>query len=168
MRLLLTALGLAITFAALPVAFSQTSEATPNDTVRVNVTINPDRSRTVYEFDAARHKATATTTEPDGKLRGKILYELDDSGRFARGQVFGSDGRFRFNSVYKYDSSGRLQEESQRKTDDTLIARIVYSYDAVGKQTGYSIFDPSGKLVGRVGGPAGSPAPASKSRKRGR
>jgi hypothetical protein len=162
MRFLLPTFSCAITLLAAPVLHSQTVDASPTDTVRVNVTINPDQSRTVYEFDAGHRKATATTSERDGKLRGKIVYELDDANRFARGQVFGPDGRFRFNSLYKYDSSGRLQEEIQRKDDNALLARIVYSYDAAGKQTGYSIFDGSGKLVGRVGGPTASPAPKSR------
>jgi hypothetical protein len=158
MRLLLPTFGVSLTVLAASVS-AQAPDTSPNDTVRVNVTINPDASRTVYEFDATHHKATATTTDRDNKLRGKIVYDLDDAGRFARGQVFGPDGRFRFNSVYKYDSSGRLQEEIQRKNDDTLLAKIVYSYDATGKQTGYSIFDPAGKLVHRIGGPAPTPAP---------
>lgn len=165
MRFLLSALCFVLPLLVGPFLFSQAPEDSPNDTVRVNVTINPDESRTVYKFDAAHHKATATTTERDGKVRGKIVYQLDDAGRFARGQVFGPDGRFRFNSFYKYDGGGRLQEEIQRKNDDTLLAKIVYSYDAAGKQTGYSIFDPSGKLVGRVGGPTPSPPSSSKSRK---
>jgi YD repeat-containing protein len=145
--------------------FSQTPAAAENDAVRVNVTINPDESRTVYEFDPPHHKATATTTERDGKLRGKILYELDDTGRFASGRIFGPDGRFRFKSLYKYDSAGRLQEETQRGNDDTLLAKIVYSYNAAGKQTGYSIFDASGKLIGRTSAPTPTPTSSAKPHK---
>ena len=147
------------------VAFTQTASPTENDAVRVNVTINPDESRTVYEFDPPHHKATATTTERDGKLRGKALYELDDTGRFASGRIFGPDGRFRFKSLYKYDSAGRLQEETQRGNDDTLLAKIVYSYDSAGKQTGYSIFDASGKLIGRTSPPTPTPTSSAKPHK---
>jgi len=74
-----------------------------NDSVRVNVTVNADGSRTAYEFDQPNHKATATTTEPDGKPRSKIRYKLDDAGRFASGVVYGPDGKFRFKSRYKYE-----------------------------------------------------------------
>ncbi|MEY2439461.1 MAG: hypothetical protein QOI34_846, partial [Verrucomicrobiota bacterium] len=34
--------------------------APDNDAVRVSVTLNPDGSRTAYQFDQAHHKATAT------------------------------------------------------------------------------------------------------------
>ena len=153
-------------FLSAPLASSQTPEANPNDTVRVNVTVNPDNSRTVYKFDPANHKATATTTEPDGRPRGRIEYELDDAGRFSRGQIFGPDGRFRFTSYYKYDSAGRILEETQRGNDDKLAGKIVYHYDPAGKQTGYSIFDGSGKLVNPVGAPAPSPSASAKTRKK--
>jgi hypothetical protein len=146
-------------------AFSQMPAPAEDDTVRVKVTINPDESRTVYEFDPPHHKATGTTTERDGKLRGKILYELDDTGRFASGRIFGPDGRFRFKSLYKYDSAGRLQEETQRGNDDSLLARIVYSYDSEGKQTGYSIFDASGKLIGQTSPPTPTPTSSAKPQK---
>jgi hypothetical protein len=169
MRFLLPTISVGLTFLSWPL-LSQTPETSPNDTdtVRVNVTINPDESRTVYQFDPVHHKATATTTDRDGKPRGKIEYTTDQAGRFSSGRVFGADGHFRFTSYYKYDAGGRLQEETQRRDDDTLVAKIVYSYDAAGKQTGYTIFDATGKLVGRVGGPSPSPSVSAKSRKGGR
>jgi hypothetical protein len=168
MRLFLPALIFAVTILIKAVVLSQTPEASPNDAVRVNVTINPDESRTVYEFDQAHHKATATTTERDGKVRGKVQYELDDAGRFASGQIFGPDGRFRFKSLYKYDNAGRLQEETQRGKDDALLAKIAYNYDSAGKQTGYSIFDASGKLIGRTSASTPTPASSTKPHKSGR
>src|SRR5207249_6281504 len=70
------------------------------DDVRT-ITVNPDGSRTAYEFDRAHHKATATTTEADGKPGGKIQYELDDAGRFARSRISVPNGQFKFRSVYK-------------------------------------------------------------------
>jgi YD repeat-containing protein len=167
MRLSLPTVGVAVTFLSRFLLFSQTPDSSPNDTIRVNVTINPDESRTVYEFDPAHHKATATTTERDGTPRGKIEYNIDQAGRFSSGRVFGSDGRFRFHSFYKYDAAGRLQEETQRRNDDTLLAKIVYNYDAAGKRTGYVVFDAAGKLVGRVGAPAPSPSVPAKARKGG-
>ena len=90
----------------------------------------------------------ATTTDPDGKLRETIRYELDDAGRFSSGEISGPDGRLRFKSRYKYDDAGHLLEETQSAENGTLLHKIVYSYDAAGKQTGYSVFDTSGKLVG--------------------
>ena len=128
--------------------FSQSPGQASTDAVRVTMSMHPDGSRTVYKFDNAQHKAVATTTGPDGKVRETIRYELDDAGRFATGEVSGPDGRLRFKSRYKYDDAGRLLEETQSAKDGPLLHRIVYSYDAAGKQIGYSVFDASGKLVG--------------------
>ncbi|PYL65923.1 MAG: hypothetical protein DMF20_07840 [Verrucomicrobia bacterium] len=162
--------GLAMTSAlficANTIGFSQSSDQTSNDAVRVTVSMHPDGSRTVYKFDGAQHKAVATTTGEDGKLRETIRYELDEAGRFSSGEVSGSDGRFRFKSRYKYDDAGRLREETQSAEDGTVMHKIVYSYDASGKQTGYSIFDGSGKLLGRrtsaTTRPSSSPKPREK------
>ena len=95
------------------IGLSQSPEQTGNDAVRVTVSMHPDGSRTVYEFDNAQHKAVATTTDPDGKLRETIRYELDEAGRFSSGEISGPDGRLRFKSRYKYDDAGRLLEEIQ-------------------------------------------------------
>jgi len=141
-------------------AFSQSPERPENGAVRVTVSMNTDGSRTVYEFDDAQHKAIATTTGEDGKLREKIRYDIDEAGRFSSGTIFGPDGHLRFKSRYKYDSSGRLQEETQSAENGTLLHKIVYSYDQTGKRTGYSIFDTDGKLVGRT--VAGSRSPKQK------
>jgi YD repeat-containing protein len=142
-----------------PSAFSQLADQTEQSTVRVTVSMKPDGSRTVYKFDDAQHKAAATTTGPDGKLREKIRYQLDDAGRYSSGMVFGADGRLRFKSQYKYDSAGRLQEETQAAENDTVLHKIVYDYDQQGKPAGYSIFDASGKLVGRTSAVRPSPTP---------
>ena len=90
-------------------------------------------------------------------MRSKIRYQLDDAGRFASGLVFGPDEKFRFKSNYKYDGAGRIEEETQLGKDDAVLNKIVYSYDAAGKQTGYSIFDGSGKLSGTNGNPSAEP-----------
>ena len=147
-------------------AFSQPTDQA--ETVRVTVSMNADGSRTVYKFDEAQHKAVATTTGQDGKVRGKIRYQLDDAGRYSSGMVFGADGRLRFKSHYKYDNAGRLQEETQAAENDALLHKIVYSYDQEGKQIGYSIFDASGKLIGRTSAPSAtsSPKPREKSGQR--
>lgn len=127
---------------------SQSSEQTQSDAVRVRISMHPDGSRTVYKFDNSAHKAVATTTDPDGKLRETIRYELDDAGRFSSGEISGPDGHLRFKSHYKYDDAGHLLEEVQSTKDGVPLHKIVYSYDASGKQTGYSVFDAAGKLVG--------------------
>jgi hypothetical protein len=132
-----------------PSIFSQPLDPQSNS-VRVNVTINPDGSRTSYEFDSGNHKATATTTGTDGKQTGKIVYKLDEHDRFASGQVFGPDGKFVFNTTYKYDTGGRILEETRSQQDGTVFMRIVYSYDANGKQSGYSVYDGAGKLLGKT------------------
>lgn len=149
-------LPLLLSFASL--AFPQATAPPENDAVRVNVTLNADGSRTVYQFDQPHRKATATTTERDGKVRGKIQYELDDAGRFSSGRVFGPDGNFRFRTLYKYDSAGRLEAETQIGNDDAVLSKIAYSYDQSGKQTGYSIFDGKGRLIGQMPSPTASPS----------
>src|SRR6266513_4584150 len=148
------------------VGLSQSTEQTQGDAVRVTVSMHPDGSRTVYKFDNAEHKAVATTTDPDGKLREMIRYELDEAGRVSSGEISGPDGRLRFKSRYKYDDAGPLLEETQSAGNGTLLHKIVYSYDASGKQTGYSVFDASGKLVGGKSTakvrPSSSPKPREK------
>ena len=149
------------------IGFSQSPEQTGSDTVRVTVSMHPDGSRTVYKFDNAQHKAVATTTDPDGKLRETIRYELDDAGHFSSGEISGPDGRLRFKSRYKYDDAGHILEETQSAADGTLLHKIVYSYDASGKQTGYSVFDASGKLVGGKSTAKVRPSSSPKAREKG-
>ena len=146
------------------IGFGQSPDKVENNSVRVTVSMNADGSRTVYQFDDAQHTAVATTSSPDGKLLQKIQYEIDDMGRFSSGIIFGPDGRIQFKSRYKYDSAGRLQEETQSKEDGVLLHRIVHNYDPSGKETGYSIFDASGKPIGRVSAPPLSPTPSPKAR----
>jgi len=141
---------------------AQTPATSPNDAVRVRVTLNADGSRTIYQFDNAKHEAIATTTDPNGQPRGKIVYQIGDAGRFVSGVVFEPDGRFLFKSVYKYDAAGRLEEETHLGKDDAVINKIVYKYDAKGKQIGYSVFDPTGKLLSGVASP--TPTASSKPR----
>jgi hypothetical protein len=149
------------------VGLGQVSEQTGSDAVRVTVSMHPDGSRTIYKFDNAQHKAVATTTDQDGKLRETIRYELDDAGRFSSGEISGPDGRLRFKSRYKYDDAGRLLEETQSAEDGKFLHRIVYSYDASGKQSGYSVLDASGKLVGGKSAAKTSPASSPKAREKG-
>jgi hypothetical protein len=143
---------------------SQAPEKTEINPARVTVSMNADGSRTVYQFDDTQRRAIATTTGRDGKVRQTIRYELDDAGRFSSGRIFGPDGRLRLKSRYTYDNAGRLQEETQSAEDGTLLHKIVYSYDQNGKQTGYSIFDAAGKLLGRTTPLVTSPSSSPKSR----
>jgi hypothetical protein len=138
----------------------------PTDAVRVTMSMHPDGSRTVYNFDNAQHTAVSTTTDSDGKVRQTIRYQLDNAGRFSTGEVSGPDGRVRLKSRYKYDDAGRILEEAQSAADGTLLHRIVYSYDSTGKQTGYSVFDASGKLVSRTGGAAARQSPSPRPREK--
>jgi antitoxin component YwqK of YwqJK toxin-antitoxin module len=148
------------------IALSQDREKTEINATRATVSINADGSRTVYQFDDAQHKAIATTTGQDGKLRQTIRYALDDSARFSSGRIFGPDGRLRFESRYTYDNAGRLQEETQSAEDGSLLHKIVYSYDQNAKQIGYSIFDASGKLLGRTTPLITAPSSSPKSREK--
>src|SRR5262245_32301531 len=138
----------------------------PSDAVRVTMSMHPDGSRTVYNFDNPQHTAVATTTDPDGKVRQTVRYQLDNAGRFATGEVSGPDGRIRLKSRYKYDDTGHILDEDQSAADGTILHKIVYSYDSAGKQTGYSVFDASGKLVSRTGGPVARPSPSPKPREK--
>jgi hypothetical protein len=139
------------------------AQQSSTDAVRVTMSMHPDGSRTVYNFDNAQHTAVATTTDPDGKVRETIRYQLDSAGRFSTGEVSGPDGRIRLRSRYKYNDAGHILEEAQSAADGTVLHRIVYSYDPAGKQTGYSVFDASGKLVSRTGGVSARPSPSPKS-----
>jgi hypothetical protein len=137
------------------------------DAVRVTMSMHPDGSRTTYNFDNAQHTAVATTTDPDGKVRQTVRYQLDNAGRFATGEVSGPDGRVRLKSRYKYDDAGHILEEAQSAADGTPLHKIVYSYDSAGKQTGYSVFDASGKLISRTGGGAPArPSPSPRAQQR--
>lgn len=139
---------------------AQLAEGVKGDTVRVTVSINQDGSRTAYEFDPAKKKATATIVNADGKPQGKIFYELDDAGRFATGEVLDAAGRFQFKTLYKYDANGPLLEETQLTKDGTVVHKLVYAYGPDGKQTGYSVYDGRGKLLGQT--KPVSPLPAVK------
>jgi len=120
------------------------------ETVRVTVSVNEDGSRTSYQFDPANRKAEATTTSAAGKRLSKIRYNLDDAGRFAAGEVYDAKNRLRFKTQYKYNAVGQLVQETQLTKDDAVHHKIVYAYDQNGKQTGYSVFDPAGKLLGQT------------------
>lgn len=135
------------------------------DAVRVTVSLNADGSRTAYRFDDANHKATATTTTAAGKSLGKTYYTLDENGRFATGSVYGPDKRLRFKSTYKYDDAGRLMQELQCDKNAAVLHKIVYAYDSLGRQTGYSIYDGGGKLIGQTTASSASPTPAKKKKR---
>jgi hypothetical protein len=103
------------------IGWGQSPEQAQSNAVRVTVSMHPDGSRTLYRFDNAQHKAVATITDPDGKVRETIRYELDDAGRFSSGEISGPDGRVRFKSRYKYDDVSRLSEETQGAEDGALL-----------------------------------------------
>jgi hypothetical protein len=164
-RFVVSGLACALFICGGATAFGQAS----TEAVRVTMSMHPDGSRTTYNFDNAQHTAVATTTDPDGKVRQTIHYQLDNAGRFSTGEVSGPDGRVRLKSRYKYDDAGHILEEAQSAGDGTLLNKIVYSYNSAGKQTGYSVFDASGKLVSRTGGavarPSSSPKPREKTKR---
>jgi YD repeat-containing protein len=153
-------IGCTVVIFMAPAGFSQLLDDNNKDSIRVTVTINPDRSRTTYEYDNQHHRAIASTTENDGKLRGKIRYEIDDAGRFSSGMIFGPDGKFRFKSLYKYDNAGRLDQETHLNEGGGVINKLVYHYDPAGKSAGYSIYDASGTLVANSSTPTPTPKPS--------
>src|SRR5579864_3447260 len=137
--------------------------ASSDDTIRVTVGVNADGSRTTYKYDNAKHQAVATTADADGKPRGKVIYRIDDAGRFGSGVVFGADGKFVFKVIYKYDAAGRVEQETRLDKGDSVLTRIVYQYSPAGKQTGFSTYDASGKLIS--GSSSTGSTSSSKSRK---
>ncbi|HJT80324.1 MAG TPA: hypothetical protein VJ719_03925 [Chthoniobacterales bacterium] len=146
---------------------AQTAPNEPDQPVRVNVTMNPDGTRTAYQFDQAHRQATATTTDAQGKVTQKIKYQIDEAGRFSSGIVMGPNDKFLYKSVYKYTPEGRLGEETHLNKDETVANRLVYSYDANGRQTGYVVYDASGKVIARtspVQSKSASPKPERKKR----
>jgi hypothetical protein len=89
-----------------------------------------------YKFEDARHKAVATTTGPGWEnLREEFVMNWMMPGGFSSGPIFGLDGQLRFQSLEK---------------NDALLHKIIYRYDSAGNQTGYAIFDASGKLIDRT------------------
>jgi hypothetical protein len=162
-RLSLVTAG-AVLFCSAAVERARSQDQAGGDAVRVTVSMHPDGSRTVWNYDNAQHKAVATTTDADGKVRETIRYDLDAMGHFSSAEISVPDGRVRLRSRYKYDDAGRILEETQSAQDGTLLHKIVYSYDSTGKQTGYSVLDASGKLVGGEGAPTVRPSPSPKPR----
>jgi hypothetical protein len=57
---------------------------------------------------------------------------------------------------------GRLEQENRLAKDDSMATKIIYKYDAAGKQTGYAMFDATGKLISESGSPAQSASPKSR------
>jgi hypothetical protein len=158
------ALSFAIAWTAIA-ATSQSQWISPTpDMVRVTVSMNVDGSKTVYEFDPLRHRATATTTAKDGKLMGRIRYTLDEAGRFASGEVYGPDDQFRFRTLYNYNDAGKLTQETQLGQDDAVRNKIVYAYDKSGRQSGYTVYDAAGKVIRRTPGTRQKPAPTARRR----
>ena len=143
----LAAIGL-LTFA--DTSRAQLQDKGADDSVRVTVAQNQDGSRTSYQYDNANHKAVATTTSADGKTLSKINYDLDELGRFKAGEVFDGAGKLRFKTQYKYDANGRLEQETQLTKDDTVQHKLVYSYSDAGKQTGYTVYNAAGKVIGQT------------------
>jgi hypothetical protein len=142
--------------------FAQTPQPTQPDAVRVKIIANADGSRTVYQFDGEKHEATATTTDAEGKTRGKIHYQIVEVGRFSSAIAFGPDEKFLFKSIYKYDPAGRLEQETHVGEDGAVINRIFYKYNQTGKLLGYSIFDPAAKLISGNATPAPTTTPAKR------
>ena len=84
----------------------------------------------------------------------------DEARRFVAGKVFA------FTCFDGTRGAGRILEETQSAADGTLQHKIVYNYDLSGKQTGYSIFDASGKLVGGKGAAIVHASPSPKPREK--
>ena len=144
-------LGSAIALTASSSALAQTAQPNESDQpVRVNVTMNPDGTRTTYQFDQAHRQATAVTTNAQGKVTQKAKYQIDDAGRFSSGVVTGPNDKFLYKSVFKYNPDGRLGEETHFNQNETVANKLVYSYDANGRQSGYVVYDGSGNVIGRT------------------
>jgi YD repeat-containing protein len=121
-----------------------------DDPLHVTVTMKPDGSKTIYQTDSAKHLTIATSVGAGGKTRGKIIYKLDAAGRYLSGEIFGPDGKLRMKTQYEYDAAGHLAQETQSSKEGKVQNKLVYSYDAAGRQTGYAIYDGSGRLLGQT------------------
>ena len=150
----LTLLGL------IAAASGQLQDRASDDSVRVTVAQNQDGSRTSYQYDNANRKAVATTVAADGKVVSKIRYDLDEKGRFKAGEIYDGKEKLRFRTEYKYDPRGRLESETQLAPDGNVRHKLVYSYNDMGKQTGYTVYDGNGKLLGRSTGSSPGTTPA--------
>jgi YD repeat-containing protein len=64
--------------------------------------------------------------------------------------AIGPDGKFLYKSIYRYTADGRLDQESHLNKNDVLVNKIVYNYGADGRQTGYVVYDATGKVIGRT------------------
>ncbi len=133
-----------------------------NDSVHVSVIVNDDGTNTAYQMDPANHKGSAITTASNGRVLNKIEYVLDDAGRFATGISYSGDGKLLFSTIYRYDAAGRLQEEDRFGKDKRPAGKIVYAYDTAGKQTGYTVYDANGQVIGRTSAPMPTPPPRSR------
>lgn len=109
----------AIFFAAITVG--QVAENPDKETVRVTVSLNADGSRAAYRFDRPNKKATALTTDQDGKVREKIRYDLDDSGRFVSSVISNAGG-------WDHDLEGVLL--ASRETSQSIPRRLA----TIGKE----------------------------------
>ncbi len=148
--------------AVTPLCRPQGEPVSSGDAKRVTVSQNNDGSHTTYEVDPEARKTVATTTGADGKMQSRIRYDLDEAGRFERGEVYGPGDQLRFKTAYKYDGSGQLLEETQFTKEGGMKNKLVYSYDQLsGRQTGYAVYDATGKLLGRstTGAPASTNGP---------
>jgi hypothetical protein len=102
----------------------------------VTVSVNADRSRAVLQIrgcaaQSSRNHHRAGWENP----REEFVMNWMMPGVFPAGPIFGLDGQLRFKSLEK---------------NDALLHKIVYQHDSAGKQTGYAIFDASGKLIDRT------------------
>ena len=151
--------SLLLIFLSLALLRPASSQSDPvSGEIRASVVLNTDGSRTTYQTDAANHKSSAVTTNADGKVREKINYDLDESGRFSRGEVLGPKGEFRFLAQYKYDGSNHLTEEVHVDKKQNVIGKILFQYDAAGHQTGYTVYDGAGRILGQTAPTKSPPA----------
>jgi hypothetical protein len=115
--------------------FSQAAAKTGDNTVRVTVSVNADRSRAVLQIRGCAAQSSRNQHRAGGEdLREEFAMNWMMPG-FSSGPIFGLDGQLRFTSLEK---------------NDALLHKIVYQHDSAGKQTGYAIFDASGKLIERT------------------
>ncbi len=104
-----------------------------SDTVRVKVTLNPDGSRTAYEFDTAHHTATATTTSRDGKPAAKFSTSSMRPAVSRPALFTARTGSFASRAYISTTTPAGCRKRRNSTKDGAVISKIVYTYDSAGK-----------------------------------
>ena len=130
------------------IGLSQSPEQTGSDAVRVTMQC----TRTVHaQFTSSTTRSTRLWRRPPTRMVNsgrRFVTNWMRQAAFPAAKFPGPMAAFVSRAVTNTTMPDISWKRLKAPTDGTLLHKIVYSYDAAGKQTGYSVFDASGKLVG--------------------